>query len=392
MSLFYAIHQNDTNQVIELLQQGHDPNHQNHSGDIPLHKACKVDNVICLKALLQAGSQIEVQNEEGKTPFHIACSYDSTECVNELLKIVNINLKTVAGETALHLICCTDGKINTLRALLSAGASPNIQDNYQRTPLHIACYNGQDTYARELVASGCDYRLRNRNGETALHIACYRGSIKCVNILLKYQNDVNVLRNDGQTPLHLACEHDGNGECIQALLNAGALINSQSVSKWTPLHVACLNGYYMYVEDLLKAGADPNLQNNFGETPLYLTPGSLRCVNLLLKYQARLDHVNNKGQTVLHVSVAHHFFDCVKLLLRTPININAQDNKGQTVLHYVCSADQRLYLVELLNFGIDISIRDNQGKTALQIAEEKKYQEMVDLIKEYDIPLIKEPE
>uniref|UniRef100_A0A672H784 Uncharacterized protein n=1 Tax=Salarias fasciatus TaxID=181472 RepID=A0A672H784_SALFA len=39
---------------------------------------------------------------------------------------------------------------------------------------------------------------------------------------------------------------------------------------WTALHLASSSGHREVVEELLKAGADVNLQNNVGDTPLHI--------------------------------------------------------------------------------------------------------------------------
>uniref|UniRef100_A0A3P9DIE1 Uncharacterized protein n=1 Tax=Maylandia zebra TaxID=106582 RepID=A0A3P9DIE1_9CICH len=72
---------------------------------------------------------------------------------------------------------------------------------------------------------------------------------------------------------------EGNCPQVQRLLqsrihqNSSLNINCRSRSKtcsgWTPLHLACSFGHRDVVEELLKAGADVNLQNNLGDTPLH---------------------------------------------------------------------------------------------------------------------------
>ena len=69
----------------------------------------------------------------------------------------------------------------------------------------------------------------------------------------------------GQVALHGACWF-GHLECAKALLGAGADINKQADSGFTPLMLAAQNGKIEVVRELLKRGAKKDLKNNDGYT------------------------------------------------------------------------------------------------------------------------------
>ncbi|MBA8769936.1 hypothetical protein HCR16_02065 [Wolbachia pipientis] len=95
--------------------------------------------------------------------------------------------------------------------------------------------------------------------------------------------------------------------------------------------------------DLLEAGADPNIQDSKGKTPLHDTA----------LYNCQYEDV-----------------DC---LLGLQANPNIQDNKGKTPLHYYaacCTSKSRGVMDLLVKNGADLSIKDNDGKTPLQIASD----------------------
>lgn len=84
--------------------------------------------------------------------------------------------------------------------------------------------------------------------------------------------------SEGDTPLHLAASVSDDPEVIRALINAGARPDGREtiyplegpISGITPLHNASFGpgANLEAVEALLRAGADPNLLDDTGRTPL----------------------------------------------------------------------------------------------------------------------------
>ena len=59
-------------------------------------------------------------------------------------------------------------------------------------------------------------------------------------------------------------------DCVRALTAAGADVNQTSADGSSPLLVAVQNGYYNIALYLMDHGANINLPNSKGWTPLYL--------------------------------------------------------------------------------------------------------------------------
>ena len=68
---------------------------------------------------------------------------------------------------------------------------------------------------------------------------------------------------------------------------------------WTALHIASLDGKSDAVEFLLRAGADPDIVNDSGNTALHMASrnGQVSCVSLLCNAGANLAIVNEAGNT-----------------------------------------------------------------------------------------------
>ena len=75
-------------------------------------------------------------------------------------------------------------------------------------------------------------------------------------------------KQGGFTALHYAVR-DGYAASVAVLLEAKTDINARSADKSTPLVLAIANGQYDIAETLLKRGANPNLANDDGIAPIF---------------------------------------------------------------------------------------------------------------------------
>ena len=89
---------------------------------------------------------------------------------------------------------------------------------------------------------------------TALHVACNNGQDVVVDTLLHYKVDYNALNNKGQTPLHYASFSPHGALCMELLVKAGADPNIQDCDGHTPLHMTAIHGFYLRTETLINHG------------------------------------------------------------------------------------------------------------------------------------------
>lgn len=128
-------------------------------------------------------------------------------------------------------------------------------------------------------------------------------------------------------------------------------------------------------EFLINHGADINHRDHNGDTPLHNTVENSRISELLISKGADVNAKNNEGVTPLHIAAYDSRFDrydhltkSIRILLNAKADVNAQDNNGQTPLHYAVKSDNYKACVLLMEKGADINIKDNQGNTPLHIA------------------------
>lgn len=84
------------------------------------------------------------------------------------------------------------------------------------------------------------------DNRTALHCAVDGKQIEAIKLLLKYKAKVDMVTISKRTPLHVACIH-GFTKIAQILLNFGANINSQDQILNTPCHYCSEYGNFSYI-------------------------------------------------------------------------------------------------------------------------------------------------
>ncbi len=122
----------------------------------------------------------------------------------------------------------------------------------------------------------------NAFGCTPLHVACNNGQDIVVDVLLQYQLGRNPLNNRGQTPLHYAAFSHHGALCMELLVKAGADPNIQDMDGRTPLHMTALHGFYLRTETLISQGGCPLLLLGRGEGREYVWLTKKDGIELLL--------------------------------------------------------------------------------------------------------------
>lgn len=112
---------------------------------------------------------------------------------------------------------------------------------------------------------------------------------------------------------------------VYRLLKSGINPNLQDDYGHTPLMLACLDwrvlGYhnsnvYKVVELLLKNDANPNLQDKYGLTALMnaSVSGNVDVIKLLLQFGANIDTISVYGETAIQIAKENGYIDIEKLL------------------------------------------------------------------------------
>jgi ankyrin repeat protein len=109
------------------------------------------------------------------------------------------------------------------------------------------------------------------DGFTALHFAAFFGRYEAAALLIERGAEVDAFGRGWMTgtAMHSAVSRL-QSDVVRILLEAGANPNVRQSAGWTPLHAAAMNGDVTSVELLLASGADPNATNDEGRSVIDL--------------------------------------------------------------------------------------------------------------------------
>ncbi len=206
--------------------------------------------------LIKRGADVTVPDQNGWIPLHLASTGmpgSHEKLSEELIKVltkanpssvnyITLNRITSEGFTPLRVAVASKSgeELGIVKALLSAGALPNIPDNRGVTPLCMAASlrsREELGIVKALLSAGADPNISNDEGATPLQLAAFLESedkLEVVIALLKAGANPDIRDIQGFTSLHRAILCDENDEIVKVLLNAGANLDIPNYVGKTP--------------------------------------------------------------------------------------------------------------------------------------------------------------
>ena len=304
--LIEAIKNQQVGTVKVLLNTGANINWKHErTGDTPLHYAVRFcfnnDAITIVKLLLnRAPLSINAQNEKGETPLHFVIKYNPSYTRDKVVELflasphLDISKKTFEDEEVPIHYATYYQRPSTLSILLKKYSKQVNAKNFNDiTPLHIAAGRGDLLSMRILLNAGAKINAQSSSNEVPLHWAVAENKIEAVNYLLQRNAYVDSTDSLQQSPLHYAA-NNGNVDIINILVTNKnsetnkAIIDATDSLGDTPLHIAITSQQERAIEKLLELGANTNIKNKAGETPLDILPGDAFNFDILQGVRDRL--------------------------------------------------------------------------------------------------------
>lgn len=166
-------------------------------------------------------------------------------------------------------------------------------------------------------------------------------------------------------------------EELEELLNSGFDVNT----RWngtTPLMVVYDT---KIARRLIKAGADINAHDDYGETAL-MKVRNQNVIKILLNAGAKVNARDNFGVTPLMCAMlAADDEKPARVLIDAGADVNARDKDSRTALMFAAMEGRAETIKVLLDARAEINARDVEGKTPLKLAIENNQEEAIKLLR-----------
>lgn len=138
------------------------------------------------------------------------------------------------------------GDADALKKLLDSKTNVDARDRFDGSPLYYACMHGHPDLVRLLLSHGADTCQRDAGGFTPLHWASmHKNGVETLKLLLEYGKD-RVDINDrailGDTPLRLASDNV-DVDTVQFLLAHGADMEVRDRRGNSPIYIVLVRHF-----------------------------------------------------------------------------------------------------------------------------------------------------
>jgi len=317
-----------------------DVNRRNPDGSTRLQWAVYEGDVDEARRLLDAGADVSLANDYGATPMSLAAEVADTEILKLLLDAgADADSPNAEGQTALMAVART-GNVEAAEALLEHGATVDARESWGgQTALMWASARRHPQMIELLLAHGANVDARSVHRDYQRHITA--------------EGRPKSLDSGGFTPL-LYAARENCLLCVDDLHENGADIDLPDPDGVSPLHLAIMNANWDLAKRLIEAGADVDQWDIFGEAPLFAAIG-LRSRND--GGRAAIDPPNEAdGLTIIRLLLERGANPNMQLFFR-PANVRGATNtRGSTPLIRAANNGDLEVVQLLLEHGADATV------------------------------------
>ncbi len=335
-------------------------------GLTPLLVAAFNGNDMVARQLLKHGAKHQANEPSGFTALHYAVMQANHAFMSRLLNPKGPDFEAFY-EPSIYSLPTEPSRdtvfkrrVLIVRMLLEHGADIHVCRK-SFTPLQIAVLTAQELIVKILLGQGA-----SAQGVTV--ICAYWGlSSDTVKLLLERGADLEVTDMRWNKPALTWHAEVGSPTTLEILLQHGASVHHQDVQGSSALHYASANARTESVRLLLEAGADPDVQDLEGKTPLTrLTSPSTGRFYLAGRWWNPTP--TDRKETAV-------------LLLEAGCDPSVKDVYGREAIHYAASNGYLGAVEVIVDRGGNFDVLDENGSTPLERAQERGHVDVVRFLK-----------
>jgi ankyrin repeat protein len=165
------------------------------------------------------------------------------------------------------------GDAAEIERLIAAGQNANVQDAHSRTPLHVAAHFGHQAAAQALLKGGANPNALDAQKYDIVTIVAVTNDVPMLKLALAGGTNPKAITSPYNGTALIAAAHLGHAEVVRVLIAAGAPLDHVNNLGWTALMESIVLGtggkaHTDTLEALVKAGANANIADRQGVTPL----------------------------------------------------------------------------------------------------------------------------